>query len=300
MMEKLLQNPMVFKLALLTTGCIAVLLLAILAIRRIRKSLQAEADSMRTAQGNAGFALAAYEGLGRQLREQEKELQKLREQRQEETVVNGNITDAVLANLSCGVLFFDRIGTVRQANRAGKALLGYASPFSFHVRDLFRSVSRIKWPETGEEAPASAPLIHAIQESLRTGAPFHRAIVDYRTPGGQKRVLALMASAVRGKGGEVLGLSCVLDDLTEITELSQQVHRDENFASLGEISAGLANDFKKSLAMVRGHAQALLTEDSDAATRFHAEKVVAELDSLARLVDEFLEFAGSIKPHRLT
>lgn len=298
MIDKLLQNPLMFKLALLTTGSIALLLIAAVVLRHIRKKLQSEAESMRVAQGNAGFALAAYEGLGRQLREQEKELQKLREQRQEETVVNGNITDAVLANLSCGVLFFDRMGTVKQANRACKALLGYASPFSFHLRDLFRSVNRIKWPESGEEAQSSTPLINAFQESLRSGAPFRRAIIDYRTPGGQKRVLAVMASAVRGKGGEILGLSCVLDDITEITELSDRVNRDENFASLGEISAGLANDFKKSLSTVRTNAQALLTEESNAATRFYAEKVVAELDSLARLVDEFLEFAGSIKPHR--
>ncbi|HEY6351345.1 MAG TPA: hypothetical protein VI636_18220 [Candidatus Angelobacter sp.] len=297
MTQKLLQNPLFFKLALLTTGCIALLLLAIVAVRRIRKSIQAEAESVRLAQGNAGFALAAYEGLGRQLREQEKELQRLREQRQDEAVISGNINGAVLSNLSCGVLFFDRMATVRQANRACKVLLGYASPFSFHARDLFRSVTRIKWPESGEEAQSSVPLLQAIQESIRSGAPFRRAIVDYRTPGGQKRVLALMASAVRGKGGEVLGLSCVLDDLTEITELSQQVHRDEDFASLGEISAGLANDFKKSLATVLTHAQALLREDSDAATRYYAEKVIAELDSLASLVDEFLEFAGSIKPH---
>ena len=297
-MEKLLQNPMLFKLALVTTGLIACLLMAIVVVRKIRKSIQAEAETTRAAQGNAGFALAAYEGLGKQLREQEKELQRLREQRQEQSAMSAHITDAVLANLSCGVLFFDRMGMVRQANRASKSLLGYASPFSFHFRDLFRSVYKTRWPESGEEAQSSAPLIQAIQESIRSGANFPRAIVDYRTPGGQKRVLGIMASAVREKGGEITGLSCVLDDLTEITELSEQVHRDDNFASLGEISAGLANDFKKSLALVRINAQALLTEESDASTRFYAEKVVSELDSLARIVDEFLEFAGSIKPHQ--
>lgn len=297
-MEKLLQNPMLFKLALVTTGLIACLLMAIVVVRKIRKSIQAEAETTRAAQSNAGFALAAYEGLGKQLREQEKELQRLRDQRQEQSATSAHITDAVLANLSCGVLFFDRMGMVRQANRASKSLLGYASPFSFHFRDLFRSVYKTRWPESGEEAQSSAPLIQAIQESIRSGANFPRAIVDYRTPGGQKRVLGIMASAVRDKGGEITGLSCVLDDLTEITELSEQVHRDDNFASLGEISAGLANDFKKSLALVRINAQALLTEESDAGTRFYAEKVVSELDSLARIVDEFLEFAGSIKPHQ--
>ena len=295
MMQRLLDNPIFLKLALLTIFGITAFLLAIILIRRIRRSIQGEANSVRTAQGNAGFALAAYEGLGKQLREQEKELQRLREQRQSEITFSGNISLAVLANLSCGVVFFDRMGMVQQANHAAKALLGYSTPFSFHIRDLFRGVSRIKWPDTGEEAQSAAPLIQAMLESIRSAAPFRRVTVDYRTPGGQKRVLGVMASAVKGKGEEILGLSCVIDDLTEITELSQQVHRSDNFASLGEISAGLANDFKNSLATVRGHAQKLLNEGSDAATRYYAEKVVSELDSLARIVDEFLEFAGSTK-----
>lgn len=295
MMQKLLQNPLLLKLALLTIFCIAALLLAIVVIRRIRRSIQEEGKSIRAAQGNAGFAMAAYEGLGRQLREQEKELQRLREQRHSETTVSGNINEAVLGNLSCGVLFFDRMGMVRQANRAAKSILGYSTPFSFHIRDLFRSVSKIKWPDNGEEAHSVTPLVHAMQESIRTAAPFRRMTIDYRTPGGQKRVLGVNAAAVKGKGDEILGLSCVIDDLTEITELSEQVHRSDNFASLGEISAGLINDFKNSLATVRGHAQKLLKEDSDAATRYYAEKVVSELDSLARILDEFLEFAGSTK-----
>ena len=295
-MQGLLQNPLLLKLALVTIVCLGLFLLAIALVRRIRRNIQAEAAPARLAPGEAGFALAAHEGLGRQLREKEDELQRLREQ-QQDAAASSNINNAVFTNLSCAVLFFDRVGMVRQANRAAKSLLGYASPFSFHIRDLFRGVIRIKWLDTGEEAQSSLPLVHAMQESLRSAAPFRRMTLDYRTPGGQKRVLGVTASAVKDKDGEIAGLSCVIDDLTEITEVSEQLQRHENFASLGEISAGLANDFKNSLAMVRGYAQKLLKEDSNPASRYHAEKIVAELDSLSRIVDEFLEFAGSTKPH---
>ena len=295
-MQRFLQNPLLFKLALLTTICIGLFLLAILLVRKLRRNIQSEAEPARPTLGESGFALATYQGLGQQLREKESELKRLREE-QQDAAASSNINEAVLGNLSCGILFFDRAGMVRQANRAVKSLLGYASPFSFHIRDLFRGVTRIKWLDTGEEAQSSVPLVHAMQESLRSAAPFRRVTVDYRSPSGQKRVLGLTASAVKGKGGEIAGLSCLIDDLTEITEVSEQMQRSENFASLGEISAGLANDFKNSLGIVRGHAQKLLKEDSTAATRYYVEKIIAELDSLARIVDEFLEFAGSTKPH---
>lgn len=293
--QKLLNNPVTLKMALLGFLCASLVLLGIIFIRKMRRSIQSDAEPVRLSQGNAGFALATYDGLARQLREQEKELQQLREQYQAETSVAGNITEALLANLSCGVLFFDRMGTVRQANRATKSLLGYSSPFSFHIRDLFRGVSKVKWPDTGDEAHSATPLIHALQETLRNGAAFPRMKIEYRGPGGQKRVLGVNASAVQGKGKEIMGVTCVIDDLTEVSELEDEVHRNENLASLGEISAGLVQDFKKSLATVRGHAQLLLKERSDPATRLHAQKIVTELDSLSRIVDEFLEFASSTK-----
>jgi len=293
--ENLLHNPVLLKIVLLTICCVSLILLAVIVIRSLRRNLQAESEPTRTAQSAAGFSLATYHGLARQLREQENELKRLREQRQTESAATGNINETVLANLNCGVIFFDRMGLVRQANRAAKSLLGYSSPFSFHIRDVFRGVSRLRWMETGDEAQSGAPLTLALQETLRNGAIFPRMRVDYRSPGGQKHVLGVSAAAVRGKNGEIIGISCVIEDLTEIAELSQEVHRSENLASLGEISAGLIHDFKKSLATVRGHAHSLLRERSDPATRLYAEKIVAELDSLARIVDEFLEFASSSK-----
>jgi nitrogen-specific signal transduction histidine kinase len=293
--QRLLHNPVAFKVVLLGFFCASMVLLGIIIMHRIRRKIQADAEPARLSQGAAGFALSTYDGLARQLREKEKELQQLREQYQGESAMAGSINETVLANLNCGVIFFDRMGILRHANRAAKSLFGYSSPFSFHMRDLFRGVTKIKWTDSGEEANSGAPLLQAMQESLRNAAAFPRMKVDYRTPSGQKRVLGVSVFAVRAADGKVLGLSCLVDDLTEIAELSQEVHRSENLASLGEISAGLVHDFKNSLATVRGHAQALLKERSDAASHLSAQKIVAELDSLARILDEFLEFASSSK-----
>src|SRR5215469_9870661 len=210
MIQRLVHNPLILKTALLTIFCAAVFLFTIYLLRRIRRGIAAEASPLQLAQGNAALSLMAYDGLLRQLREKEQELQHLREQYKLETAAAGNISEAVLANLNCGVIFCDRMGIVRQVNRAGKSLLGYASPLSFHLRDLFWGVSRIQWPESTNEAHSPAPLVHALQEAVRSGVPVPRMKLDYRTPGGQKRILTLTASPVKAKDGDILGVTCLL------------------------------------------------------------------------------------------
>lgn len=296
MIQRFLHNPLLLKIALVGIFCLVLFLLSVALIRKLRQNVTAEMDSMNERpQNSTAVTLAAYEGVIRQLREQGNQLQRAREEAQQQASANDNITEAVLSNLSCGVIFFDRSGVVRQANRAAKSLLGYASPFSFHIRELFRGLTRVEWQESGEEAHSQTPFVEAMQQTLRTEEPFPRARIEYITPGGHKRVLGIAASAVREKNGEIQGLSCVVNDLTEITEISQRVDRNENLASLGEISAGLVSDFKKSLNIISAHAENLMREDASAASRYYAEKILSEAESLSRVVSEFLEFASSSK-----
>ena len=296
MIQRFLHNPLLLKIALVGIFCLTLFLFAVALIRKLRQNVNAEVDSLNARpQNSTAVTLAAYEGVIRQLREQGNQLQRAREETQQQAASNENINEAVLSNLSCGVLFFDRSGVVRQANRAAKSLLGYASPFSFHIRELFRGLTRVEWQESGEEAHSQTPFVEAMQQTLRTAEPFPRARIEYITPGGHKRVLGIAASAVHEKNGEIQGLSCVVNDLTELTEISQRVDRNENLASLGEISAGLVSDFKKSLNIISTHAENLVREDTSAASRYYAEKILSEAESLSRIVSEFLEFASSTK-----
>src|SRR5947209_12549224 len=179
MSQKILHNPLVLKVALVGIFWILLYLVSVALMRKLRQSATAEMDSLNTRpQNNTAVTLAAYEGVIRQLREQGNQLQRAREEAQQQAAASENINESVLASLSCGVVFFDRLGVVRQANRAAKSLLGYASPFSFHVRELFRGITRVEWQETGEEAHSQAPFVEAMQHTLRTAGPFPRARIE--------------------------------------------------------------------------------------------------------------------------
>jgi PAS domain S-box-containing protein len=261
-------------------------------IRRMRQKITEEqlTDAAPRASDDAGFTLAAYQGVIQRLKEQEKELDRLHKVERERAQVSENVSAAVLSNLPSGVLLFNPAGLVQQANQAAKSILGYASPLGLHARDLFRGVSGVHMAP-GEPETSAASLTEAVGQALRQGAAFRRVEADYQTPAGERRVLGITLSPVRAPGGDTLGAACLVSDLTEITSLARQMRLRENLAALGEMSAGIAHEFKNSLATISGYAQMLATERDAETSQEFARKIAAETSSLTRIVTDFLNFA---------
>ncbi|MGH9671246.1 MAG: two-component system sensor histidine kinase NtrB [Terriglobales bacterium] len=261
-------------------------------IRRMRQRITEEhvAEAAPRTSADGGFTLAAYQGVIQRLKEQEKELDRLHKAERERAQASENVSAAVLSNLPSGVLLFNPAGLVQQANDAAKAILGYASPFGLHARDLFRGVARVRMAPGEAESPAEA-LLDAVEQTLRRGSAFRRLEADYLSPGGERRVLGITLSPVRTAAGDTLGAACLISDLTEITTLARQVRLRENLAALGEMSAGIAHEFKNSLATISGYAQMLTTERDAETSQQFARKIAAETSSLTRIVTDFLNFA---------
>lgn len=290
-------NPTFLQLAIwigmIVVGGIVVFVLSIALMRRLRKEITEEGagEPVRPAAAEgAGFSTAAYQGVIQRLKEQEKELDRLHKAERERAQVSENVSAAVLSNLPSGVLLFNPAGLVQQANEAAKSILGYASPLGLHARDLFRGVSSVRMAADEPEASLDA-LLDAVEQALRKGAAFRRLEAGYRTPGGEQRVLGITLSPVRTAVGDTLGAACLVSDLTEITTLARQVRLRENLAALGEMSAGIAHEFKNSLATVSGYAQMLTGERDPETSQQFARKIAAETSSLTRIVTDFLNFA---------
>lgn len=297
-LRELLQNP-AFLQALAVSMVIIFAFLGfvfwMLRKRAARNQPDQGISQVRMSAENPGFSLAAYDGVIRKMKEQEKELGELRRGDRERATESASMSEAVLSNLASGVLLFSTANMVRQANPAARTLLGYASPFGLHARDIFKGVVRaiITDPQPTAESemiaqdPSAAGLIRAVDVCLRTGVTFRRIEAEYRAPNGDARVLGITISPVKGANDETVGAACLISDLTEITRLSQQVRLRENMAALGEMSAGIAHEFKNSLATISGYAQMLRNASQDE----FAGKIAAETTSLSRIVNDFLNFA---------
>jgi two-component system sensor histidine kinase HydH len=150
-------------------------------------------------------------------------------------------------------------------------------------------------------------LARLLSECLRDARTFQREEVEHFTPDGELRQLGVTISPVlappphlRGQApevaaGKIAGALCLLSDLTELTALQKQVRLKESLALLGELSAGIAHEFKSSLATISGYAQILKSEAPPGEQADCAEKIVQETRALSHLVTEFLRFARPLE-----
>ena len=287
-MKDLLTNPVVLRAILTFVLAMAMLVLGVMFIRRMRRSIVKE-PSGRHLGDESAFAIEAYQGVIQRLKEQEQELLRLRAEASSRASATENMSAVVLTNLTSGVLLFNNMGTLQQANHAARNILGYASPVGLHARDIFRTVTALRL-ENGEHHSTGIALVQAVQIAIGQGTPFRRMEADYRTPSGENRVLGITLSPVKGPVGEGLGAACLVSDLTQITALEREARTRQNMAALGEMSAGIANEFKKSLATIGEYAQRL-SSSGDAGARDLGQRILTESTDLSRVVSDFLTFA---------
>jgi signal transduction histidine kinase len=79
--------------------------------------------------------------------------------------------------------------------------------------------------------------------------------------------------------------------LTEVLQLREQVALKKNLESLGEMSAGLAHEFKNALATLHGYAQLMQNSKLDEGGRAASGALLQEVRNLSEMVTAFLNFA---------
>jgi PAS domain-containing protein len=287
MVVGLLSNPLVLRATLLLVAAGSSFAFAIWLIRRLRRAIAAEADldSASTSKLEA-LPLHLYNTVIQQLKQQKHELQvqTLTEQRRARTTEN--FSQAVLSNLSSGVLVFGLNGLVKQANPAAKAILGFHSPSGMSAEDIFRGAA-VCSPESssvyadglGDLSERLTGEIHAV---LREGSKCRQLEADYTTPAGQKLRLAVTVSPVPAVDGSLLGAACLITDRSEFERIrhQQELH--------GEISAEMALELRTSLATIAGYAQQLArNRDPEMAPQLAAD-IAGEAARLDRHIGGFL------------
>lgn len=219
------------------------------------------------------FALAAMQGVITRMKEQEKELTDLRRAAEQRAKERARISENIIREMPSGLMVFNREGFITAANPAVRTMLGV---------DTW---SRRRYPEI--LGPQSNLAAH-IRECLATGKTTTRETIEYMTPRGDVRLLGMSLSSFHGTTGELDGAVCLLSDLTETRQLQEQVRLKEHLAALGTMSAGIAHEFKNSLATISGYAQLLRDGKLSDTERSIAEKIVTEIRSLTRVVTDFL------------
>ena len=271
-----------FAMTVLLLG--GILVVGILLLRRMfartRTSESADKDPVPRAENVPAFMTASMQAVIQKLREQERELERLHKEARDRAESTARLSEEVTRNMPSGLLVIGANGLISATNPAAEQALGIKAL-------VFRRYS--------EALGESSMLTVLIQKCLADGSIFRREQVAHIAPDGSHRELGVTISPIRRAQEKTTGAICLLSDLTEFTSLQKQMQLRENLAALGELSAGIAHEFKNALATISGYAQLIQSEPGAVDTPENAVKILEQTRSITHVVTEFLRYARPLE-----
>lgn len=275
---------------MLLTGFVAMLFISMVCVAGLMRGLlrpynQLIGEAQRAPvahsgkrQNEAAFVLETFQSVIAQLQEQQQELKRLNEEASQRADSAEAFSDHVVASMPTGLLAFDAAGRLTLMN--GPA------------RKLFSAQGKVDGEHFTKILADAPALIDFLERCLSTGRVYRREEIE--TTNGvepSKRLGATIAPIDPASEAGSRGALCLVTDITEVSRLREQVALKKNLESLGEMSAGLAHEFKNAMAALHGYAQFLQTVDQDEQGRSASEALLQEVRSLSEMTTAFLNFA---------
>lgn len=256
---------------LLGLTAIVGLLAAVLgyAVLRLFAAARAAARAERSEGAETAFMAAAMQDAVRRLREQERAMKDRAE-------ASERLSEEIIASMTSGLLVVGGDRHVRTLNPAGLKLLSLPeADWSGEFRDVLSG---------------AAPLADVINECLETSRPVVRRTVTLRGTTAASH-LGVTVSPIRDPAGHAHGAICLFSDLSDIVELEEQLRLKDSLARLGELTAGIAHEFRNGLATIHGYARLMDLERLPEDVRTYLKGIREETEALGQVVTNFLNFA---------
>lgn len=264
----------------LIIGAAAIIIYGI--ARRYRRELGMQ-TAAREKTTDTSFIINAFQDVTRQLKEKEKELERLRalaEQRAENVeTYNENILQCVTS----GVMAFDKDCHLTTINRAALEMLG------MHREQIVG--------KTCQELFGDSEIARSVHETLEKRVPSVRMEAMLDRPGG-KLWLGYNTAVLTDRQEAALGVILSFSDLTEVKRLQEQVELRERLTALGEMSAGIAHELRNPMAVISGYLT-LLSKKNDSAGQETIRSIANEINGMNRIIGDLLTFARPASLNRV-
>jgi signal transduction histidine kinase len=187
------------------------------------------------------------------------------------------LSGEIIASLTAGLLVVGLRGDVRIVNPAGRRLLGLDEDAAF---EDYRQL-----PEH------AAPLAAVIDECLASRRAIVRRALKLSGSPSLASHLGVTVSPLFDDAGELHGAICLFTDITAVIDLEDQVRLKDSLARVGELTAGIAHEFRNGLATIHGYSRLINLDALPPNHRPYVEGIRAETEALGQVVTNFLNFA---------
>lgn len=191
------------------------------------------------------------------------------------------LSGEIISSLTAGLLVVGLNGEMKILNPAGRRMLGLPESAS---------------AEPPERSAREQPVLDVIDECLASGTAILRRAVTLDEGGRAVHLGVTVSPLFDGEGG-LHGAICLFSDLTVVKDLEEQLRLKDSLATLGELTAGIAHEFRNGLATIHGYSKLVDLNALPEGYRVYLEGIRAETESLSQVVTNFLNFA---RPAQLT
>jgi PAS domain S-box-containing protein len=265
---------------------IIILLLGALALwsfaRRFRRELGVQKEEREKAT-NTTFIISAFQDVTRQLKEKEKELERLKALAEQRADNIESYNENILQCVTSGVITFDRQCKITTINRAAEEilLLHRDQALGKSCRDVF---------DDGD-------ISRAVHTTLQGSVPSAR--MEARLDRADRRIwLGYNTAVLADRHGAAIGVILSFSDLTEVKRLQEQVELRERLTALGEMSAGIAHELRNPMAVISGYLN-LFAKKAEPAGQEMVKKISDEISGMNRIIGDLLAFARPASLNRV-
>ena len=197
-----------------------------------------------------------------------------------------SLTDGIIRSISSGVIALDHSGKILLFNPASESI------FRTTAEDTIGKTLTEAIPWFAESA---SPVGKTIVGSFRCHSKFRDLSFSDET--GETIHLRYTSSPLRLSSKGAFGQIIVVQDITELKKIEEEMTKVRSLALVGELAAGIAHEIRNPMASISGSIQMLKEQVSD--NQMHnrlMEIVLKEVNRLNQLVSDFLVFARPRKP----
>jgi signal transduction histidine kinase len=253
-------------LTAIVAALVAVLTFAVLRFASAARDTRAQ---LRGAGAETAFLSAALQEAVTKLKAQERATAARAE-------ASERLSGEIISSLTAGLLVVGLNGEIRILNPAGRRML---EPPDAESNGPYQRSAR------------EQPLFDVIDECMTSGTAIVRRAVMLADEGGGATHLGVTVSPLSDEEGKLHGAICLFTDLTAVKDLEEQLRLKDSLATVGELTAGIAHEFRNGLATIHGYSKLLDLQSLPESYRPYVEGIRAETESLSQVVTNFLNFA---------
>ncbi|MBI1821169.1 MAG: PAS domain S-box protein [Nitrospirae bacterium] len=259
-------------------GAVGLFTLGLTVYRYLREIFKKESFFEGTVQ-DTNPVLYTFQGLLQELKIKEHELEKLKEQAENRAVQSETFQEAILRSINSGVITFNKNQGITSYNESAARIFGIP-----RQEAIGKKCSEVFGTENKIQA--------LLNQTIRENETIERAEFEMIKGKSQEKIwIGVSASFLTNPLGEFLGTTFIFTDITEIKALQEQVELQKRLTVLGEMSAGIAHEFRNFMGTIFGYVR-LLGKKVEKTQPDHQmiEAIITELKSMDHLIHELLGF----------